>query len=280
MSVIDVFPKRPLQLTAVHARPTIWSLLVSCVGIGFLSFAIYSSTVSLVDDYRLRTATPAVRSHLTDGVCHMWLIEDCEYDANYTTRDGASLKRHVELMTVFQDPDEHMRFIVRYDPASPDHISTSWGVGLLLNRTITAFVGWLFLLSLIPSAVWMATNPRRLRRKMQAIGEQPTPVEVTFLKAYTPPRAQSATISYSWTDSMGQPKKASTELRGAREPFWLDAAKTRMLALVGPNGQSQLLDEKLALVSLTEQERARVMQERDRSLNAGMESRGMVQARA
>ena len=55
--------------------------------------------------------------------------------------------------------------------------------------------------------------------------------------------------------------KASTELRGEREPFWLDAAKSKMLALVGPDGQAQLLDEKLASVSLTDQERLRVTYE-------------------
>jgi hypothetical protein len=277
MSVISVFPKRPLQLTTYYGRPTTWSLIVSCVGIGIIIFLIYSSTVSLVDDYRLRGGTPAVRSHLTDGVCHMWLVNNCEYDANYITRDGVSHKRHVELLTFFQDVDEHLRFTVRYDPAAPEHISTSWGVGLLVNRTITAILGWVFLLSLIPSAIWQATNPKRLRRKMEAIGAQPTAVEVKFLKAFAPPRAQAATISYSWTDSMGKPMKAATQLRGAREPFWLDTAKSKMLALVGPDGQAQLLDEKLASVSLTDLERARVIEERDRTLNAG---EGMLLARA
>ena len=172
MSAIDVFPKRPLQLTASYGRPTIWSFLVSCFGICFLSYAIFSSTISLLDDYRLRTGTPALQSHLTDGVCHMWLMNDCEYNANYVTRDGTSHRRHVELMTFFQDPDQQMRFTVRYDAASPEHISTSWGVGLLVNRTITAIVGWVFLLSLIPYAIWQLTNPGRLRRKMKAIGDQ------------------------------------------------------------------------------------------------------------
>lgn len=281
MSVIDVFPKRPLQLTVVHARPKLWSLLLSLAGIGFLSYAIYASTVSLLDDYRLRTATPAVRSHLTNGSCRMWLVNDCDYDANYITRDGVSHTRHVELMTFFQDPDQHMRFIVRYDPASPEHVSTSWGVGLLVNRTVTAILGWIFLLSLIPLAIWQITNPRRLQRKMDAIGAQPTPVEVTFLKAFTAPRAQAPTISYSWTDSMGKSMKASTELLCAREPFWLDAAKNKMLALVGPDGQAQLLDEKLALVSLTDQERARLFEERDRSLKTtSMHPGSLIQAHA
>jgi hypothetical protein len=270
MSVIDVFPKRPLKLTAYYGRPTLWTLILSCVGVGFLSFEIYSSTVSLLDDYRLRNGTPAIQSDLSNGVCHMWLVIDCEYDANYVTRDGISRTRHIETLTFFQEPDRHMPFAVRYETASPNHVSTSWGVGLLVNRTITALLGWVFLLSLIPYTVWLVINPRRLRRKMQAIGEQPTPVEVKFLKVFANPHAPIATISYSWEDSMGRPMKASTHLHGTREPFWLDAAKTKMLALVGPEGNAQLLDEKLALVSLTEQERARVMEERNRSLKSAM----------
>ena len=281
MAVIDVFPKRPLQLTAQYARPTAWSLLVSCAGIGFLSFALYTSTVSLLDDYRLRSGTPATHTHLTDGICHMWLVNDCEYDANYVTQDGASHKRHVELMTFFQEPDQKMRFTVRYDRAAPEHISTSWGVGLMMNRTITAILGWILLLSLIPYAISLVIGRRRLRSKIQAIGEQPTPIEVKFLKAYAPPRGASVTISYSWTSPMGRPMKGSTELRGStREPFWLDGAKSKMLALVGPDGQAQLLDEKLELVSLTDQERARVIEERYRCLDAGVGPGSLIPIRA
>jgi hypothetical protein len=269
MSVIDVFPKRPMQVTAYYQRTTVWGLIVAVAAIGFFGYSSLKSTASLLDDYKLKDGgTVALRSHLTDGECRMWLLNDCDFDANYQTADGTSYKKHVEMTTIFSDPDQQMRFVVKYDPKSPESISTSWGVGLLVNRTITAFLSWMVLLSMIPYAIWTLLQPGKLKRKLAAIGAQPTPVDVKFLKAFAAPRKPVATISYSWVDAMGVEKKASNEFRGVREPFWLDAGKTRMLALVSPDGQAQLLDEKLAQVNLTDQERTQVMYERDRTIQA------------
>ena len=148
----------------------------------------------------------------------------------------------------------------------------------MLNRTITSTLAWLLLLSMIPLAISQLLKPGKLKRKMTAIGANPTPVDAKFLKAFANPRAPVATISYSWIDAMGGEKKASNELRGVREPFWLDAAKTRVLAIVGPNGHAQLMDETLAQVSLTDEERARIIQERNRTMNMATPVAGWVQA--
>jgi hypothetical protein len=70
-------------------------------------------------------------------------------------------------------------------------------------------------------------------------------------------------IAFSWTDASGCARTASTELQGNMDPFWLDAAKTKMLAVAGPEGQAHLLDAALAWVDLTNQERARIIETRD-----------------
>jgi hypothetical protein len=281
MSVIDVFPRRPLQLTAFYRRPTRWSLIVSCVVIGVMVFVVYSATLSLVDDYRLRAVgTVARHSSLNNGECHMWLVNECEFDAHYVVQDGSSHTRHVELLTVFQQPDEESRFIVRYDAARPEHISTTWGSRLMLNRTITLVVSIVLLLSLIPYAISLVIHPKRLRSKLAAIGAQPTPMEVNFVKVNANPSSPSATIFYSWIDFSGRVLKSSTEFQGTQEPFWLDAAKTKMLALLGADGQAHLLDAALASVTLTEQERARVIEARDRALNPSIASGRDLRTRA
>lgn len=111
---------------------------------------------------------------------------------------------------------------------------------------------------------WLAINPLKIRRKLAAIGAQPIPVEVTFVRVSTPPNSKSANIFYSWVDASGRSLTASTEFRGTRDPFWLDAAKTKMLALTAPDGQAHLLDAALASVSLSNAERSRVIAARDR----------------
>jgi hypothetical protein len=269
MSVIDVFPRRPLQLTPYYERPTKWWIILSCIGICGVSYWVYLSTLSLVDDFRLRVSgTVALQSAMENGVCHLWLVNECEFDARYMTQDGHSHTRHVELLTVFQEPDQESRFIVRYDAASPEHISTTWGVPLLFNRTISTFLGLAFVVLAITYAISLVVNPRRARRKLSAIGAQPTPVEVTFVKANALPNSQSMIISYSSIDASGRVLTGKSQFRGVREPFWLDGAKTKMLALAGPGGETQLLDAGLAWVSLTKQERTRVIEARDRALGS------------
>jgi hypothetical protein len=267
MSVIDVFPKRPLRLTGYYERLSYWSLILTCVGIAAMAFELYSVTPALVDDYRLHTeGTLAHQSHLKNGSCEMRIVNMCEFDALYKTADGSSHTRHIELLTIFQKPDQESAFTVRYDAASPGHISTTWGFRLLPNRTISFLVGLAFVLGGIAYLAWLAINPQRIRRKLAAIGAQPIPVEVNFVRVSTPPNSKSANIFYSWIDASGRSLTASTEFRGTRDPFWLDAAKTKMLALTAPDGQAHLLDAALASVSLSKAERSRVIEARDRLL--------------
>jgi hypothetical protein len=267
MSVIDEFPKRSVRLTGYYERLSYWSLILTCVGIAAIAFEVYSATPSLVDDYRLHASgTLAHQSHFENGSCEMRIVNTCEFDALYNVADGSLHTRHIELLTIFQKPNQDSAFRVRYDAASPQHISTTWGVRLLLNRTISLLGGLVFVFGGIAYLAWLAINPRRMRRKLAAIGAQPIPVEVNFVKVSTPPNSKSANIFYSWIDASGRSLTASTEFRGTRDPFWLDAARTKMLALTAPDGQAHLLDAALASVSLSNAERSRVIEARDRAL--------------
>jgi hypothetical protein len=267
MSVIDVFPTRPLRLTGYYERLSYWSLILTCVGIAAIAFEVYSVTPALLDDYRLHTdGMLAHQSHLKNGSCEMKIVDMCEFDALYKTADGSSHTQHIELLTILQKPDQHFAFTVRYDAASPRHISTTWGARLLANRTISLLVGLAFALGGIVYLAWLAMNPRRIRRKLATIGARPIPVAVNFVRVSTPPNSKSANIFYSWIDASGRSLTASTEFRGTRDPFWLDTAKTKMLALTSPDGQAHLLDAALASVSLSNAERVRVIEARDRLL--------------
>src|SRR5208282_2611196 len=72
----------------------------------------------------------------------------------------------------------------------------------------------------------------------------------------------SATYCYSWKDSLGRAWNGSFAFDRGQEPFWLDAAKTRLLALTGPEGESVLLDAALAWITLTVQERTEILNAR------------------
>ena len=265
--VVALFPRRPLQLQAIHVRSTWWTRICTVLGFLFIGFWTVASSYSLIDEYRLHSSgTLALRSHMENGTCHERLIFDCELEAQYITADGTRHTRSQEYFTLFQEPNTDKRFLVRYDPKSPDHISTSWGAALLPNRTAVSLLGWLLMIGCIYAFIASIGSKGRKRRELDIIGDQPTPIDAKFFKAHAAPKSVKATIAFTWTDASGIAHKSSSELVSPREPFWLDSAKTRMLALAGPNNKAYLLDGRLESVSLTPQERAQLIAARDQSL--------------
>jgi len=266
--VIALFPRRPLQLQAVHVRSSLWTRILMVVGAIFIAYGTLSSTASLYDDFRLHSrGTLAQQAHFTNGVCHERLLYTCSLDAEFTAADGSMHTKKVEYTTILQKPNQDTPFTLRYDPVAPEHISTSWGMALAVNRVITALLGYVLLFGLIASFVGSIGSKGRLRRELDSIGAQPTPIEARFVKAVSAPNSVKATLFYNWIDATGTSHPGSFEMVGQREPFWLDAAKTRMLAVAGANNKTYLLDSRLESVSLTQQERAQLIAARDRSLN-------------
>jgi hypothetical protein len=118
------------------------------------------------------------------------------------------------------------------------------------------------------------------RRDLEAIGANPTAVaaclvhteardangfeKVLFLGQT---RGEARIRRYSWIDGSGRTSTGATGFPKNQEPFWLDQAHTRMLALIGPDGQALALDSALQCVTLTDEERRCVVEARDYELS-------------
>jgi hypothetical protein len=268
VSIIDAFPKRPLQLSGYRKRPSFGMLLAVAIYCGLIVYPLcsgYSNAVVLIDEYRLHLGgTMAMQSeaenyHYSSHSGPKTFGGTVIFDAHYVTEDGRGLDRPVEFDTLFE-PEFKSAFLIRYDPASPDRISTSWGAELLLSRTILVMLIFMICLLLVAGAALGVSRFRRRRRELAAIAAQPTPVEATLRNAAM--GKTSVTYFYSWKDSLGRAWNGSFAFDRGQEPFWLDAAKTRLLALTGPGGESVLLDPALAWVTLRDEERAAILNDR------------------
>jgi hypothetical protein len=261
VSVIAAFPKRSLQLSRGAESGLLRRLVFGLVPVVWLSWLFVHDIRPLWDEYRLhKTGVVARASEVsnvdrTDGR----RIHDVHFDLRYVTEDGTSHNTHVGFASSWDVDEMLLPLVVRYDPASPGHISTSYGANYLTGRTIhVAFwsalpAGWIYFLVL--GLVAEVRDGRRLRLKLAAIAAHPTPVQanITSVKGKS-----SVEIVYYWKDSMGRTLDGSCSSKRDWNPFWLDTAGTKVLALAGPNGESVLLDAGLAMVDLTGQERTRV----------------------
>jgi hypothetical protein len=104
----------------------------------------------------------------------------------------------------------------------------------------------------------------RIGRKAATIGAGPIPVVATLCRTSLPyePLGKRSTLTplgvpsdrkveFRWTDpTTGQMFFDVTVFTGSTQPFCLDAARTKMLALASGSGQAYLLDAALATVDL------------------------------
>jgi hypothetical protein len=264
VSIVEAFPRRPLQLSGYPKRPSSGRLLAVAICCGLIAYLIYngySNAVLLIDEYRLHLGGTMAMQSAAENYRYSSHASPKNFggtvifDAHYVTEDGHGLDRHVEFDTLFE-PEFKSAFLVRYDSASPERISTSWGAELLPSRTILVMLNFMLCLLMVAAAALVVSRFRRRRRNLAAIAAQPIPIEATLRgKA-------SVTYYYFWKDSSGRAWNGSFEFDREQEPFWLDAAKTRLLALTGPDGESVLLDAALAWIKLTEQERAEILNAR------------------
>ncbi len=279
MSVIAVFPRRSLQLSNSGERtPTSWwvvGVLLFPAAL-FLLWLFLSQAQSLLDDYRLhKSGTVAKASQVSNVDIYNSRSSDfVSFDLRYVTEDGTSHNTHVKFASSWIIDRIHLPLVVRYDPASPKHISTSYGVEYLVGRTIHVVlmaslpVAWICFWVL--ASFSSASDDRQSRLKLRSIGAQPTPVEANLTRMET--GKDSVKMFYSWTDSFGHALNGSFTMNPSEQPFWLDTARTKLLALSGPNGESVLLDADLAWADLTWRERARVIEVRREELDLSAES--------
>ncbi len=268
MSVIDVFPRRPLELTAHEsARRTVFfrRVLMPAFILGVVAILVADLVYvvpDLVDDYRLATTgTLAANAGIAEGgTCQsgsVIVLTSCTFDAVYGPIDGRMRKTPIVYIALFQSIDQRLPFSVRYDAAAPDHVSTSWGVALRTNRTLTQ-AGALVLFGGFAVAGALAVRGwLRRARTLRAVAREPIPSAARPLRVR--PVSGGAWIDFAWSDPRtGAPRTDSPRFPAGVDPYWLDAGKTTLLALVSPDGRGYLLDMALAAVKLTESERAAV----------------------
>jgi hypothetical protein len=267
--VIDVFPRRPLELTAHEsARRTVFfrRVLMPAFILGVVAILVADLVYvvpDLVDDYRLATpGTLAANAGIAEGgTCQSGIsvivLTTCSFEAIYGPIDGKMRKTPLTYITLFQGIDEKLRFSVRYDPRAPDHISTSWGVALRTNRTITQAAAAVFFGALAVGGALAFRGWLGRARTLRAVAREPIPSAARPLRVR--PVSGGAWIDFAWSDPRsGVPRTDSTRFPAGVEPCWLDAGKTTLLALVSPDGHGYLLDVALAAVKLTESERTTI----------------------
>jgi hypothetical protein len=271
VSVIAAFPKRPLQLSRA-AESVLWTgMAIGLVPAFWLAWLFVYEMRPLWDEYRLRDAGAVARA---SDVSHVRIYNsrynhNIDFDLRYVIADGTSHTTHVEFDSSWVLDDMLLPLEVRYDPASPQHTSTSYGADYLPSRTLHVLF-W----SAIP-AVWLcffasglvskARDGSRWRLKLAAIAAGPTAVQASLTRLKG--NKSSVEIVYSWRDSTGRTLNDTASFERHQGPFWLDTARTRMLALAGPKGESVLPDAGLTTIDLTDHERTRLFVARIEALN-------------
>jgi hypothetical protein len=278
VSVIAAFPKRSMQLSRVTQSGRWTKLALGLVPVLWLSWLFVYEIRPLWDEYRLHNSGAVARATEVSHVqrYNSRYNHNVDFDLRYVTEDGTSHNTHVEFDSSWVLDNMMLPIVVHYDPASPGHISTSYGADYLISRTIHVVfwsalpAGWIYFL--VCALVSHARERERLRLKLAGIAAHPTPVQanLTSIKG----SKSSVEIDYCWKEPAGRTLNGSDRLERDQCPFWLDTAGTKMLALAGPNGESVLLDADLAMVDLTEHERTRVMIARIEALDLSAAAAG------
>jgi hypothetical protein len=260
MGILEAFPRRRLRM-GVLKHWLIAPLFPALVG-GLLYGMWVFSAPSIIDDIRLGTAgVEAKAARLTADDCKVrrFVFHTCDLDFEFKTEDGRTIKTRVELETLFQRVSGNSPLVVRYDPADPEHISTSWGLAVLTNRILTTSL-FLVLIGLTFGAGSIAFAIRQVRfaRAMSCIGANPVPVIANISGV------EGRAWSFTFPGPGGKPGTGTTGFGKRREPFWLNLAKTQALAVADATGSHvTLLNNTLKGVSLTRQERRSLFDIRD-----------------
>ena len=261
MSVINAFPRRPLQF--VHL-PSLRIGLLEFLGILLLVGALIADLVYFVppilDDLALGSSgTAAQEARLgEDSKCRTrTFVTICSLEIAFRGADGINHQKSLHYLSVGQSVDDGTRLRVRYDPTNPDRITTNWGHDLIVNRVVTEIAAAVLLVLLVGGFLLSYLSSLRRRRSMIAMAGDPRAVIANFVRVRA--GEKFATIHFTWMDlSTGTIRRDSSRMPGTTQPFWLDRERTMMLALAGPDAHAHLLDEDLRLVVLTDAERGAI----------------------
>lgn len=253
--VLSAFPNRPLILKPGRGATGGWVLAV--VGVllfgGFLALVAVQIVPAIRDDLAIREAArPAPQVRVSNGRCRsrLALFQDCEVTLSWRGKDGA-LTRKMSYMFV----EPHLgdwRVLPMMDPARPDLVSTDLGLERLTNRIATAIGAVVLGLLLIGGGFIAAFKAQRKVREVRALsGRLLQPVPVQFL---------GAGQGQSWRVQDEHGAAFEWPVGKKDQPFVLDDQRGLVLALRDPAGGPAFpLDDRLRLVTLTPEERARVL---------------------
>ena len=172
-SALDAFPQRPIQVIAfgdrVKSRGVVKTVLgwtLCCVWFVGMPLWLFFSLQFLWDDYRLRDSGTIARSASVTNFSETYRTRSggggVDFDLSYVTQEGTRYTRHVAL---YSSPDRTSPIVVRYDPASPTHVSTNWSADLLLSRTLGLSISVvIFLLITLGALRLMSDKVRTWRR--------------------------------------------------------------------------------------------------------------------
>ncbi len=266
-SVIQAFPRRPIApaLTKEQAnRRRLWLLAVIAI---FLVAAYFGfrdwQRAALRDDLRARGVEAEVLEAEGSCLSRRQISGDqnlgCTYTIQYRLRPehGGEVRsaeaRLSERFLVFAPP-------ALYDPADPSRVMFKPEVERAPDH-VSGTITWAVLI-LVPAAallLWLATG----RRALAAAARDPKPTVVAIDRAVRRTPSNQLEI---WFE---RPEGGAPILNVFREgngpllvppPADAPADRDYALALLTPKGRPILLDDRLAMVALSDEERAAVLQ--------------------
>jgi hypothetical protein len=254
-AVLAAVPRRPLVLKPGRGAWRGWLAVVLSLLLfgGFLAILAVEVAPGLRDDLSIRdVAQPMPGARITEGRCssRLALFQSCEVTLSWRGKERSWTRK---LSYLFVEP--HMGSWSAQpvaDPERPELVSTDLGLDRLWNRMATLVGAGVLAVALVVG-VWLTARRQQAGlRAMKALsGRMLQPVPVLF-------EGWGEGPSWRVRDEGGT--AAEWPVARSDKPFLLDPARGLVLALRDPAGGPAFpLDEKLRLVVLTPEERARIL---------------------
>jgi len=252
--LLDAFPRRPFVLKSGRGAAGGWLMALG----GTLLFGAFIAMLAIDigpairDDFAVRgRAQPAPAARISEGRCRsrLFLFQSCDLTIAWRDKDGTGTRK---VSYMFVEP--HLgswSAVPMFDPARPGLVTTDLGLDRLWNRAGTAAGGLLVALLLIGGLFVAAWKGQAKGGQLKALsGRSLVAAPVLF-------RGWGEGPSWRIEDERGQ--AFEWPVRKSDKPFVLDEARGLVLALRDPSGGPAFpLDDRLRLVTLTQEERARI----------------------
>lgn len=275
-AIADVFPKRPVRLTApTGSFAGMAVLFIVCMGGGIA--AILMPLFTLLPDLRRdwtiardaepfnpseQFAAPFRSGSPIQGKCEMYgyVLKDCEIRVSYRDSQGNARTKKIALLFVDFSSGKYTITAVR-SAANPDLISVDLAIERLWSRSLTMAGIMLFGVFMIAVGPLVALKNRSARLAMRNLSKHElTPITVEILSHNTVHGMNNITFSAK----KGSAAKKFTTSLGKQSPFMLHMSGNEALGFTAP-GQEYvfLVDEALTRLDISDIERQAIWRMRD-----------------